>query len=96
MTYEAAACGLPVITTAMGAARLVEDGQAGLIVPEGDAPALAAALRRLAQDERLRKQLSAEAARQVGRFEYRTVGTERARMLRACLACLRQEQPAAS
>ncbi len=96
VTYEAAACGLPVITTTMGAARLVEDGETGLIVPAGDAPVLAAALQRLARDESLRQRLSAEAARQVARFEYRAVGTERARMLRACLARLRQEQRAAS
>lgn len=96
VTYEAAACGLPVITTSMGAARLIEDEQTGLVVPAGDAAGLAAALRRLARDESLRQRLSSEASGQVGRFEYRTVGTERALMLLAGLAGLRQEQAAAS
>lgn len=96
VTYEAAACGLPVITTPMGAARLVEDGRTGSIVPSGDAPALAAAMQRLASDESLRRRLSIEATRQVGRFEYRAVGAERARMLLTCAAQLRQELAAAS
>lgn len=96
VTYEAAACGLPVITTTMGAARLVEDGRTGSIVPSGDAPALAAAMRRLASDESLRRRLSIEATRQVGRFEYRAVGAERARMLLTGAARLWQELAAAS
>jgi glycosyltransferase involved in cell wall biosynthesis len=81
VTYEAAACGLPVITTAMGAARLVRDGETGLIVPAGDAAALAGALKLLSRDEALRARLAAGANAEVGRFEYQTVGIERARLL---------------
>ena len=81
VTYEAAACGLPVITTAMGAARLVRDGETGLIVPAGDAAALAGALELLARDEALRARLAAVARAEVGRFEYQTIGTQRARLL---------------
>jgi glycosyltransferase involved in cell wall biosynthesis len=45
---EAAACGLPVITTQVGgAAEAVVDGESGFVVPPGDSSALAGAMRRL-------------------------------------------------
>jgi colanic acid/amylovoran biosynthesis glycosyltransferase len=45
---EAAACGVPVVATAVGGvAELVERDRTGLLVPAGDAGALAAALERL-------------------------------------------------
>ena len=56
--------GVPVIaTTAVGAAAggLVRDGRTGLVVPAGDAGALAAALRRLHDDPALRARLGAAA-----------------------------------
>jgi len=56
---------LPVIaTTATGAATggLVRDGRNGLVVPAGDAAALAAALRTLHEDPALRERLGAAAA----------------------------------
>ena len=57
---EAAACGVPVVATAVGGvAELVENGRTGLVVPEGDADALAEALERL-----LRKP---DTAREMGR-----------------------------
>jgi glycosyltransferase involved in cell wall biosynthesis len=55
---------LPVIaTTATGAAAggLVRDGRNGLVVPAGDADALAAALRTLHEDPQLRERLGAAA-----------------------------------
>ena len=54
---EAMHAGLPVVTTAIGGAREVLDDSNGLLVPPGDAAALAAQLRRLLADEPLRKQL---------------------------------------
>lgn len=36
VTFESAGCGLPVITTAMGAAGIIEDGRNGLIIPAHD------------------------------------------------------------
>ena len=45
---EAMAAGLPVIATAVGAVpQVIEDGQTGLLVPPGDAAALAQALRHM-------------------------------------------------
>lgn len=81
VTYEAAACGLPVVTTPMGAARLVEDGKTGLIVDAGNVPALAEALRTLAADPTFRQALGVAAQAEADRFEYRVVGKARAAQL---------------
>lgn len=54
---EAAAVGLPALTTAVGDAdRLLVAGETGLVVPVDDAPAFAAGLRRLLGDGALRHQ----------------------------------------
>lgn len=53
---EAAAAGKPIVATDIAGCRgLVEDGVNGLLVPVKDADALAAALRRLAEDADLRE-----------------------------------------
>lgn len=60
---EAAAVGVPLITTAAGSATdLVRDGETGLLVPADDPAALAAAIRRLVDEAGLRSRL-ADAAR---------------------------------
>lgn len=51
---EAMHAGLPVVTTAVGGAREVLDDSCGLLVTPGDTGELAAQLRRLLDDERLR------------------------------------------
>jgi glycosyltransferase involved in cell wall biosynthesis len=57
---EAMAAGLPVVASAVGGlAELVVDGETGLLVPPGDADALAGALERLLGDGRLRRQMGA-------------------------------------
>ena len=59
---QAAACGLPAVSTTVGAIReAVIDGETGLIVPPNDVPALAAALRRLMTDAALRARMGAAA-----------------------------------
>jgi glycosyltransferase involved in cell wall biosynthesis len=61
---EAAACGVPVVATAVGGVpELVQDGVTGLLVPVGDACVLATALKRLLIDGQLRLHMST-AARQ--------------------------------
>jgi glycosyltransferase involved in cell wall biosynthesis len=60
---ESLAVGTPVIATrAGGVAEVVVDGSNGLLVPVGDAGALAAAVRRYFEDEGLRTRLRADAA----------------------------------
>ena len=57
---EAMATGLPVVASRLsGIPELVEDGVSGLLVPPADPAALAAALRRLADDPGLRTRLGA-------------------------------------
>jgi glycosyltransferase involved in cell wall biosynthesis len=57
---EALASGLPLVATDVGGVRtLLADGEAGLLVPPGDADALAAAVERLAGDRELRERLAA-------------------------------------
>jgi glycosyltransferase involved in cell wall biosynthesis len=57
--YQALACGTPLITGDTPAAReLLRDGEEALLVPPGDAGALAAAMRRVAADGQLAKHLS--------------------------------------
>lgn len=58
--FQALACGTPVVTSDTPAAReLLQDGESALLVPPGDPGALAAALRRLAGDAELTRQLAA-------------------------------------
>lgn len=57
---EAAAYGLPVVATRVGGiSHLLRDGETGLLVPDGDAPAMAAAVRRLLAEPGLSGRLSA-------------------------------------
>src|SRR5690606_7711025 len=60
--YEYLAAGLPVVASRIGqAARVIEDGQTGLLVPPGDPAALAGALRTLAGSRALRARLGERA-----------------------------------
>jgi glycosyltransferase involved in cell wall biosynthesis len=66
---EAMAAGLPVVGYAAGnLPHLARDGEECLAVPPGDVPGLAAALRRLVDDEALRARLGAAAARRADTF----------------------------
>ena len=55
---EAAACGRPIVATDIAGCReIVGDGDNGLLVPAADADALAGALRRLLEDDDLRRRM---------------------------------------
>ena len=72
---EAAACGRPLVGTAVGGLLdSVEDGVTGLLVPPRDVPALAAAVRRLLEDPETAAAMGARArARAVERFDWSVV-----------------------
>lgn len=65
---EAMATGLPVVASRLsGIPELVEDGVGGLLLPPGDATALADALERLARDPLLRRRLGRRGCERVRR-----------------------------
>ncbi len=70
--FHALACGAPLVTAATrGARELLVDGESALLVPPGDAAALAAAVRRLASDPGLAARLASG-----GRAAYETHASE--------------------
>jgi glycosyltransferase involved in cell wall biosynthesis len=70
--FQALACGTPLVTAnTRGARELLVDGESALLVPPGDAEALAGAVRRLAADPALAERLSA-----VGLAAYREHASE--------------------
>jgi glycosyltransferase involved in cell wall biosynthesis len=63
---EAMAAGLPVVATSVGGnGEVVKDGETGLLVPSGDAGALAAAIEQLATDAALRLRMAEASSRRV-------------------------------
>ena len=81
VVYEAAGCGLPIITTPAGAGRLVVDRHNGLIVPPGDVDGLSDALVSIFEDNALRERLAAQAKIDAFDFTYERVGKQRAEAL---------------
>jgi starch synthase len=77
---EAMACGLPVVAAdANGVRDILETdaGDAGVVVPCGDADALMVALQRVLGDDRTRQALSARAsARTASHFSLEAVGRQ--------------------
>lgn len=84
---EAMACGLPVVSTDLpGVSEVNRAGETGLVVPPGDAPALAEALGTLARDEGLRRRFG-EAALRRAETEYsaEAMGQRLAAVYKECL-----------
>jgi glycosyltransferase involved in cell wall biosynthesis len=82
VTYEAMACGLPVITTP-NAGSVVRHGIDGLVVPAQDASALAAAIDRLSADPAWRESLAASATAHVRAYDLDAYGQEIVKVLTA-------------
>ncbi|MGB9776541.1 MAG: glycosyltransferase family 4 protein [Anaerolineae bacterium] len=75
VTYEALACGLPVVTTP-NAGSVVRDGVEGFIVPIRDVEALADRMERLRADERLRREMGKAARTRAEAFTWERYGSE--------------------
>lgn len=85
VTYEAAGCGLPALTTPMGAGRLITHGRNGIVAAAGNVQALADGLRHAFEDHSFRNELAENARRDAAAFTYEVVGRDRARMLRSAM-----------
>ena len=85
---EAMACGLPVAATTGGALpEVVEDGVTGILVPPGDAPALAEAVRTLMGDAELRRRMGqAGRERVLEKFSWRKAALETEAVYREVLS----------
>jgi D-inositol-3-phosphate glycosyltransferase len=71
VALEAAACGTPVVATAVGGLRLtVRDGETGYLVGERDPAGFAAALSRVLADPSARRRLGGNAVRLAQRFPW--------------------------
>ncbi|HXF69535.1 MAG TPA: glycosyltransferase family 4 protein [Thermoflexus sp.] len=73
VTYEALACGLPVVTTP-NAGSVVRDGVEGFLVPIRDVEALAERMERLRADERLRREMGKAARARAEEFTWEKYG----------------------
>lgn len=71
VALEAAACGTPVVATAVGGLRLtVRDGETGYLVPEREPASFAAALSRVLADPGARDRLGLNAVKLAQRFPW--------------------------
>jgi len=74
---EAMAAGTPVVASDLPAfRRVLDDGEAGVLVPVGDGPALAEALADLLQDPELRRRLASSASRFVHAYDWHHVARQ--------------------
>jgi D-inositol-3-phosphate glycosyltransferase len=87
VALEAMACGTPVVGTRVGGLQtLIEDGESGLLVPAGDAQALAGAIERVLTDHRLRMHLAHGARDRAEHFTWQSVGEKIAALYDTVLA----------
>ena len=83
---EALASGVPVVSTRVGGVPfIVQDGITALLVPPGDADAMAAAVLRLLQDTALAQRLAEAGLREVQRYTWDRVAPALAAVYRSAL-----------
>jgi glycosyltransferase involved in cell wall biosynthesis len=83
---DALAAGRPVVATAFPHAVEVLSGGAGVVVPHGDASAMASALRRILTDRDLARSMADEAARVAPTLRWSTVAGQYADLADQLLA----------
>jgi glycosyltransferase involved in cell wall biosynthesis len=77
VTYEACGCGLPVITTPMGAGRIVKDGQEGFVLDPYDATGWITAMQSLAEDVSRRRTMGSIAREYAELYRWDIVSARR-------------------
>ena len=81
VTYEACGCALPVITTPMGAGRIVRHGQEGFVLDPYDADGWIDAIRNLAEHHQQRRAFGLSAKARAKKFEWNSVAHRRRRQI---------------
>ena len=94
VTYEAAACSLPTVTTPMGAGQIIEHGINGYVIDPYDADGWIEALRKVAASAELRKQLGTAARESASHFTWHKVGERRRRDVISHLSFQADQKPA--
>ena len=92
---ESMAAGVPVVATAVsGNPELIQDGENGLLVPAGDAPALARAVDRILADPQLARRLGQAGRQRVERdFTLERLTRDTERLYADVLAAARRRRP---
>jgi glycosyltransferase involved in cell wall biosynthesis len=85
VTYEACGCGLPVITTPMGAGRIVRQNREGFVLDPYDSASWIAAIRALAEDADRRRAMGTAAIIRAQSFHWGAVGHRRRQQVLDCL-----------
>lgn len=85
VTYEACGCGLPVITTPMGAGRIATNGKQGFVLDPYDGQGWIAAMQTLAEDLPLRQRMAVAARESSEAFRWERVGASRRGQFQDCL-----------
>lgn len=94
VAVEAMACGTPVVATRVGGMKFtVEEGVSGLLVPPGNAEAMAEALCKVISDRDLRAGLQVGARQAAIRFSWHTVGAAMQRLYERLANGDRDESP---
>jgi glycosyltransferase involved in cell wall biosynthesis len=81
VSYEACGCGLPVVTTTMGAGAIVRHNREGLVLDPYDGDSWIAAIRGLAGNIERRRTLSIAAAERAQSYHWSAVAARRRRMI---------------
>lgn len=85
VTYEACGCGLPVITTPMGTARIVRHEQEGFVLNPYDSASWITAICLLAEDTDRRLTMGAAASERAQAFQWNAVAVRRRQQILDCL-----------
>jgi glycosyltransferase involved in cell wall biosynthesis len=81
VTYEACGCGLPVITTPMGAGRIVRHDREGFVIDPYDRLGWISAIRKLADDVNVRRKMANAAIERARDFVWSEVAGRRRRQV---------------
>lgn len=81
VTYEAMAHGIPPLVTAMGGGAIVEEGVNGVVLPDLDIDAWAAAMREFAENPDKRRETGRNARQRAALFTWKEVAARRATLL---------------